>query len=80
MIYIIQDEIQRYFIESSWMDYKAKILAIQKVGSIKKMIGYPDWYNQEGKIDEYYDKVIVYYATREVNKRFSLRVILNYTR
>ena len=80
MISAIQDEIQQHFMESSWMDLKAKIRAIKKVDNIKKIIGYPDWYNQGGKIDGYYDKVTVYYATREECRQFLPRVILNYTR
>ena len=57
MVSEIQTEMKRHFNESSWMDNNAKLLAMKKVDGMRKNIGYPDWYNQKGKIDEYYDKV-----------------------
>ena len=52
---------RQHFVDSLWMDTPAIQLAVNKVDTMKKNIGYPDWYDEEGRIDEYYDTVETFF-------------------
>ena len=57
MVSNIQTEMKREIDKFSWMDDDAKIQSKEKIDSMVKYIGYPSWYDEVGKMDEYYDKV-----------------------
>ena len=57
MVSNIQTEMKREIDKFSWMDDDAKIQSKEKMDSMVKYIGYPSWYDEVGKMDEYYDKV-----------------------
>ena len=53
----IQSEIKRKIGKLSWINDNDKIRIKEKIDSMVKYIGYPSWYDEEGKMNEYYDKV-----------------------
>ena len=57
IISAIQFEIKREIGKLSWMDDDAKIQSKEKIDSMVKYISYPSWYDEVGKMDEYYDRV-----------------------
>lgn len=52
------ESIQQAFLDEmknvKWMDEETRKKALQKLGAMKKRIGYPAWMNNSKDYDEYY--------------------------
>lgn len=57
MVRNVQEEMKREISESSWLDESAKSVARKKIDAMTNSVGYPDWYDVPGKLDEYYREV-----------------------
>lgn len=57
------NELKQAFVDQvrtiKWMDDVTKKVTIEKTREMITFIGYPDWLFQQGKLDEYYDDVII---------------------
>lgn len=52
----IQAAMAKQIDESSWLDDHTKRLANEKLSHMSDLIGYPDWYSEQG-INNYYSNV-----------------------
>lgn len=53
----IEEEIKREITDSPWLDEKTRAAAQEKIDAMTNFVGYPDWYDEPGKVDEYYREV-----------------------
>ncbi|XP_063993387.1 neprilysin-11-like [Diachasmimorpha longicaudata] len=70
----IQQAMNAYIRQSSWLDDETKKVATEKIDSITKFIGYPDDYNAT-KVDEYYSEYAPTdsYFENEIRRRVFMR-------
>ncbi|XP_012944252.1 endothelin-converting enzyme 2 [Aplysia californica] len=75
----LTQEIRAMFVKNlddvSWMDDATKARLQAKAGTMKEMVGYPDWILDADKLDEYYEKVTVKEGELLENKINSIRAI-----
>lgn len=53
----IEEEMKMDIEESNWASEEIKGFALRKIKSIKKNIGYPDWYNNASIMENYFGNV-----------------------
>lgn len=53
----IEEEMKMDVEESNWASEEIKGFALRKIKSIKKNIGYPDWYNNASIMENYFGNV-----------------------
>ncbi|KAL0829029.1 hypothetical protein ABMA28_003901 [Loxostege sticticalis] len=45
--------------QAKWMDDNTKLATYQKIIQMKTLIGFPDWFLEEGRLEEYYEGIDV---------------------
>lgn len=45
--------------QAKWMDDNTKLATYQKIIQMKTLIGFPDWFLEEGRLEEYYEGINV---------------------
>lgn len=53
----IEEEMKMDIEESNWASEEIKGFTLRKIKSIKKNIGYPDWYNNASIMENYFGNV-----------------------
>ncbi|KAG7198912.1 hypothetical protein KM043_015729 [Ampulex compressa] len=75
MIGFVQQEVERQISQSKWLSENFKTIAIEKVKSMKKEIGYPSWYKNTTIMKNYYKGLIVgpsYFENRLSYSRYDM--------
>ena len=57
MLSLIQEIFSSLVRKLDWMDQKTKQLTLEKVKSVRKFIGYPDWMDSKKSLEMYYANV-----------------------
>lgn len=66
----IEEEMKVDIEESNWASEEIKGFALRKIKSIKKNIGYPDWYNNASIVENYFGDVCQILLLLKIFKKF----------
>ncbi|CAH0625284.1 unnamed protein product [Chrysodeixis includens] len=59
MIEELKDALAHLVGEAKWMDDNTKLATYRKIIDMKTLIGFPDWLLEDGKLEEYYEGIVI---------------------
>ncbi|KAL4715724.1 hypothetical protein ACJJTC_006303 [Scirpophaga incertulas] len=59
MLYEMKNSLAKLVDKTKWMDDETKLATYQKIIQMKTLIGFPDWFMEEGRLEEFYEGIEV---------------------
>ncbi|RVE42834.1 hypothetical protein evm_012509 [Chilo suppressalis] len=81
MLYEMKNSLAHLVGKAKWMDDDTKLATYQKIIQMKTLIGFPDWFMEDGRLEEYYSGIEVTSDTHLKNMiqiiQFKIKKVLN---
>lgn len=59
MLHELKNSLAHLVGQTKWMDDSTKLATYQKIIQMKSLVGFPNWLLEEGKLDKYYEGIVV---------------------
>lgn len=59
MLFELKNSLAHLVGQAKWMDDNTKLTTYLKIIQMKSLVGFPDWLLEEGKLDRYYEGIVV---------------------